>query len=104
LDEVGKAFEHFRARYHDGAEDSASLTTAAAAQWAALRMLATAITDLDESVSRRDSQRIKAALDSARVAIDACQRIDESVHSSGVRMRPALDRDQITPAKRGKAG
>ena len=47
LEHVSEAFDDFRARYHDGAESSASSTTASEAQRAALLTLAAAIAEMD---------------------------------------------------------
>ncbi len=99
FEDLGQAFEDFRSRYHDREEDvPASRTPAAEARRMAVRILATAIAEMDESVSQRDSERIRAALDDAKQAIDTCQRIDQSA-SSGLRMRTPVNPDQIVPIK-----
>jgi hypothetical protein len=100
--DLSDAFEQFRNRYHDQADTPAPGTPGAEARRIAVRRLAAAVADMDESVTRRDSPGLKAALDGAREALDTYQRIDQS-SSSGLRLRLPADLDDEVPAKkRGK--
>jgi hypothetical protein len=101
LEQVGKAFEYFRTDRNDGEVVSAS-GGASEPERVALRQLAAAIAEIDDSVSSRDSQRIRAALATAGRAVDACQRMDEPFQESGVRMR-LQGNDAISPRKRPKS-
>jgi hypothetical protein len=87
LRRVGKAFDHFRSKYRDGPEESAPQTPATEARRLALLALARVIGEMDESVSRRDPESVRVALDNAREALEICRHLDESAHSSGFRMR-----------------
>jgi len=103
LEQVTQAFDHFRTQYaDDAAAGLAPWTASAYARRSALRALATAIAEIDESLSPRDSERIRAAFDVAKQALEVCRRMDESAHSSGLRMRLSAEPDADVPAKRHK--
>jgi CheY-like chemotaxis protein len=87
LRRVGKAFDHFRSKYGDGREKSVPQTPATEARRLALLALARVIGEMDESVSLRDPESVRAALENAREALDICRHLDDSAHSSGFRMR-----------------
>ena len=90
LKRVGKAFDHFRSKYHDRPEEPAQETPAGEARRLALLGLARVLGEMDESVSRRDPESIKTALDNAKKALDLCQRLDDTTHPSGIRMRTPM--------------
>jgi hypothetical protein len=100
FDNLSHAFDHFRSRYHDQAEVAATETPGAEARRLAVRRLAGAIVDMDESLTARDSPRMRAALDVAREALDTYERIEQS-SSSGLRLRLRVDSDEDTGTKRG---
>src|SRR5258706_4117048 len=66
LDEIGKAFDFFRARYHENEEGEAPRTAATHAQRTTLRALAATITEINESISSRDSEQLQIALNDAK--------------------------------------
>jgi hypothetical protein len=100
FDNLSHAFDQFRSRYHDQADVAATETPGAEARRLAVRRLAGAIVDMDESLTARDSQRLRAALDVAREALDTYERIEQS-SSSGLRMRLQVDSDDDTGKKQG---
>jgi hypothetical protein len=102
LEHVSKAFDYFRTQYHDAVRSSAASASASEAQVAAIVTLASAIAEMDESVSKRDSEKMRAALDVARQAVDTCRRLDEPAQTSGIRMRFPSDPDALAPGKRGR--
>jgi hypothetical protein len=87
LRKVGEAFELFRSRYGDGADVAAPETPAAEKRRIALQALASVLTEMDESVSRRDAESIQGALERTKKALEICQHLDESAHASGFRLR-----------------
>jgi len=87
LRQVGRAFDQFRSRYREGADEPVPQTPAAEARRRALLTLANALAEMDESLSQRDRNRIRDAIDNARDALDVCRQLDEAAHTSGVRLR-----------------
>jgi hypothetical protein len=101
FDELGNAFDDFRVKYHDRTDLQTEPNPGAEARRLASRRLASAIEQMDESVSLRDSQRLRAALDDAKQALDTCQRIDQST-SSGLRVRRPEEEVEGALPKQGK--
>jgi hypothetical protein len=102
LERIGKAFEYFRTDRDDGEVVSAS-RGASEPERPVLRQLAAAIAEIDDSVSSRDSQRIRAALANAGRALDECQRMDDPFRESGVRTRLQGNQDAAALRKRPKS-
>jgi hypothetical protein len=102
IEEVTDAFENFRNQYREPPEGSATSGATVAARRSALLKLAAAIGEIDDSSTARDSERMRAALEVARQAADVCQRLDESSHPSGLRVRFPAEPDDAAPAKRSK--
>jgi hypothetical protein len=100
FDDLSRAFDQFRNRYHDQADVPATETPGGEARRLAVRRLAGAILEMDESLSGRDTQRMRAALDVAREALDTYQRIEQG-SSSGLRMRLPVDSDDDAGTKQG---
>src|SRR5579859_4079025 len=97
--DLGTAFEDFRTKYQDRSEPPTPATPATDGRWIAVRQLASAIVEMDDSVTRRDQLRVRAALNSAKDALEALQRID-AAGSSGLRVRLPENVEELALAKR----
>jgi hypothetical protein len=86
LDDVGKAFELFRSR-QDTERESAAPARERECRRTSVVALARLLAEAEEAVASGDPEGVEVAIEIVRAALDVARRLDESSHSSEIRLR-----------------